>query len=338
MSHRRTQQLHRAGERALQGRPVRAARSVTAVPRPRRSPAAVSPATPRHAPAEPGNDPESQAAQPQRLDWARRIELIAVLVAAVVSVVGLLYSNSQVRDQLKVSRQELGVTQEGQITDRYTAAVENLGDDAMDVRLGGIYALQRIMEDSPRDHPTIANVLTTYIRTRTDKPRKKDAAVPADVHAALMVLVFRDSRLDDFFTLDLRGAHLSNVELRPRRPGKKLDPADRSGAFLHRQDRPRADLSGAYLAEADLSDADLSGAKLSNTDLRGADLSVANLRGVNLSRADLSGAKLRGAFLSHADLRDGDLSGTNLSGAFLSDADLRGADLRGADLRGAHRG
>ncbi|WP_371621563.1 hypothetical protein OG245_00620 [Streptomyces sp. NBC_01116] len=43
---------------------------------------------------------------------------------------------------------------EGQITDRYTAAVGNLGEDKMDVRLGGIYALERIMQDSRRDQPT----------------------------------------------------------------------------------------------------------------------------------------------------------------------------------------
>ncbi|WP_254711203.1 hypothetical protein [Streptomyces lunaelactis] len=73
-----------------------------------------------------------------------------------------LWSNMQVQDQLQVSQGELSVGKEGLITDRYTAAVVNLGDDAIDVRLGGIYALQRIMEDSPRDQPTVANVLTAY--------------------------------------------------------------------------------------------------------------------------------------------------------------------------------
>ncbi len=78
--------------------------------------------------------------------------LLASLIAAAVSVVSLNYtqqSNEQVREELAISREELAVTREGQITDRYTAAVTNLGDSAMDVRLGGIYALQRIMQDSP---------------------------------------------------------------------------------------------------------------------------------------------------------------------------------------------
>ncbi|MFJ6558161.1 pentapeptide repeat-containing protein [Streptomyces luteogriseus] len=265
------------------------------------------------------------------------MELVAVLVAALVSVAGLLYSNDQVRDQLKISRQELGVTQEGQITDRYTAAVENLGDDAMDVRLGGIYALQRIMEDSPRDHPTIANVLATYVRTHAAKPRKKGVAAPADVHAALAVLAFRDSSRDDFFTLDLRDAHLSGIELRPRRPGKVADPADRSGEYLPRADRPRADLSGAYLSGVDLSEGDLSGARLAYADLQGANLSRAGLQGANLVRAYLRGADLRGAYLARANLSGADLRGADLTGAYLIGARLSGARLSGAALSDAIR-
>lgn len=49
----------------------------------------------------------------------------------------------------------------------------NLGEDKTEVRLVGIYALQRVMQDSRRDHPTIANVLATYIRTHAAKPRRR---------------------------------------------------------------------------------------------------------------------------------------------------------------------
>ncbi|MYT81269.1 hypothetical protein YW3DRAFT_07423, partial [Streptomyces sp. MnatMP-M77] len=85
------------------------------------------------------------------MDWARRIELVTVVVAAVVAVVGLWYSNVQARQANEQAREDRALAKEGQITDRYTAAVGNLGEDKMDVRLGGIYALQRIMQDSRRD-------------------------------------------------------------------------------------------------------------------------------------------------------------------------------------------
>ena len=36
------------------------------------------------------------------------------------------------------------LSRQGQVTDRYTEAIEQLGSDKLDVRIGGIYALERI--------------------------------------------------------------------------------------------------------------------------------------------------------------------------------------------------
>lgn len=52
----------------------------------------------------------------------------------------------------------LHTTEEGQITDRYTKAIEELGAGGtegpkLEVRLGGIYALDRIANDSPKRPP-----------------------------------------------------------------------------------------------------------------------------------------------------------------------------------------
>jgi hypothetical protein len=45
------------------------------------------------------------------------------------------------------------LSREGHVTDRYTKAIEQLGSEHLDVRLGAIYALERIMIDSVRGHP-----------------------------------------------------------------------------------------------------------------------------------------------------------------------------------------
>jgi membrane protein implicated in regulation of membrane protease activity len=55
------------------------------------------------------------------------------------------------------------LSQQGQITDRYTKAIEQLGSDKLAVRLGGIYALERIATDSPQDRATIAEVLSAFV-------------------------------------------------------------------------------------------------------------------------------------------------------------------------------
>ena len=57
------------------------------------------------------------------------------------------------------------MAESGQITDRFNAAVTNLGSGTMTIRIGGLYALQRIMLDSPRDQPAvIIQVLAAFVR------------------------------------------------------------------------------------------------------------------------------------------------------------------------------
>jgi len=50
------------------------------------------------------------------------------------------------------------LNQQGHVTHRYTKAIDQLGSTGLDVRLAAIYALERIMTDSGRDHPTIVEV------------------------------------------------------------------------------------------------------------------------------------------------------------------------------------
>jgi hypothetical protein len=71
---------------------------------------------------------------------------------------------------LKAAQDQLVIAQEGQITERFTRAVDQLGSDQLVVRLGGIYALERIAMNSPRDAATIAEVLSSYIRQHAPWP------------------------------------------------------------------------------------------------------------------------------------------------------------------------
>jgi hypothetical protein len=69
-----------------------------------------------------------------------------------------------------LSRRTFELTEQGQVTDRFTKAIEQLGSDKADVRIGGIYALERIARDSAKDHPTVMEVLTTFIREHSHEP------------------------------------------------------------------------------------------------------------------------------------------------------------------------
>ncbi|MEV8428424.1 hypothetical protein [Streptomyces chartreusis] len=60
--------------------------------------------------------------------------------------------------QLRVSQDGLRATQEGYVTDRFSRAVDQLGSDKLDVRIGGLHALWRIAEQSARDREAILSI------------------------------------------------------------------------------------------------------------------------------------------------------------------------------------
>ena len=239
----------------------------------------------------------------------------------------LLRRNSEQADQWQRRNHEL--TEQGQVTDRYTKAIEQLGSDKLDVRIGGIYALERIARDSARDHPTVMEVLTAFIREhsheRWSPPGPDDwetgRGTRPDIQAAITVLGRRD-RQHDTRRIDLTAANLSGANLHEVRSRGPFSGADLSGAILW-----SADLSHAVLPRADLSGADLMGARLTGAFLDGANLSQAHLRSANLTEASLTNARLTGAALPDADLTGADLIGADLTLAILARANLTRADL-----------
>jgi hypothetical protein len=243
------------------------------------------------------------------------------------------------------------------VTDRYTKAIEQLGSGELDVRIGGIYALEGVARDSATDHPTVMVVLTAFVREHSREPwpppdsprttwitwrgrfraggRPQERSARPDIQAAVTVLGRRDARRD-IQPIHLNGADLTAADLRDA----DLGGADLTEATLRDADLTRADLTEATPRRADLGGADLAEAILRSVDLRGADLHAATLTSATLTRADLTGAFLGGADLTEATLaaailRDADLTRARLFHADLTRADLGGATLTEATLTGA---
>lgn len=230
----------------------------------------------------------------------------------IVLAVGLYITAAANRAQQDANRAQQLLAERGQVTDRFTKANEQLGQEdekgmsRLSIRLGAIHALARLMRDSPPDEPAIIELLSAFVRTHAAHPKGRSGAVvrqepglgprsPADVRAAVVALAERPGR---HRIVDLEGAYLSMFD---------------------------APLDGVRLLRTDLHDANLRDAKLRNTNL-----SEANLADANLRDADLSAANLHEVDLSRASLRDANLSGTDLTEAVFAGTDLRGADLSGA--------
>jgi hypothetical protein len=103
------------------------------------------------------------------------------------------------------------LNREGHVTDRYTKAVGQLGDAASPVSIGGVYALERIGNDSRKDQITIIYVLGAFIRERSKDIRTRPDDPQEDVKAGLRV-VGRLLATSDA-VLDLRDADLQNSDL-----------------------------------------------------------------------------------------------------------------------------
>jgi uncharacterized protein YjbI with pentapeptide repeats len=228
------------------------------------------------------------------------------------------------------------------ITERFTRSIEQLGNKEETIRIGGIYALERIANDSPRDGWTIMEVLSSFVRGKQSIKGQDIDELPTirtDSQAALTVINRRQTDLEsDSQYLDLSFSNLAEANLvganldRVKLNNSVLIKADLREASLNLANLSHANLNSANLTKVELDRANLIQADLSNTNLSSANLNEANLNKANLNDAILDGAILTNASLGNTNLTGAILIGANLRGATLSKANLTKADLSGADL------
>ena len=170
--------------------------------------------------------------------------------------------------------QNVRVAQDSQITERFTRAIGQLGHDKLEIRLGGIYALERIARDSETDHWPVMEVLTAYVRENApgkenSSPSKQVASATSDEHA----------------------------------PEERLHQIQQVATFFQPDDAPKYPRTDVQAILTVLGRRERSYEKEGQIlDLRKTDLRTADLRGhlekANLYRAHLEKANLGGAHLT----------------------------------------
>ncbi|MEM8697520.1 MAG: pentapeptide repeat-containing protein [Pseudomonadota bacterium] len=242
--------------------------------------------------------------------------------------------------------------EQGHITDRITKAIEQLGAEKtvyvggkpqsrpnIEVRLGAIYALERIAQDSERDHIPIMETLCAYLRENA----------PASDAKTLNLASWEPT--PDAMTEAERVQR--EAEFKLRFGSYVFDATSNQSEWLSTLAGPRADVQAALTVigrrelrlrdyettkdyHLDLTHTNLQNANLGGARLEGAYLEGARLEGANLGVAHLEGANLGGAHLERADLGEAHLERAKLGGAHLEGADLVGAKLKSADLTRWH--
>ena len=294
------------------------------------------------------------------------IRNIALVVAAPVGLWLAIWRSRVSERQAKTAQQSL-------LNERYQKGAEMIGNEVLSVRLGGIYALQHLAEESPEQyHIQIMQLFCASLRSHTNDQNlesdqgKTESVNPLtirpDIEAIMSAIQSRsDSGIalerESEFRLDLRGSDL--------RGGQLLD-TDLSGAHFHRSNLSEVNFANTDLTDANLFYTDLSRATFRNvrftrTRLQFTNLSEAMLQNEDLTRADFDGADLSNtnflltnltgatfqhatgtrtwfekANLSNALFLETDLSNARFTGANLSAATFRGVNMTGVDLAGAN--
>lgn len=253
-----------------------------------------------------------------------------------------------------VAQKQVNVAEQGHITDRLNKAVEGLGAERnvsrqrrsengillyhkgsdgeknlrdpiyetitspnLEVRIGAIFSLERIAQDSDRDHIQIMEILCAYIRQNTpaheafefnedynrNKYREIIGKLPPTSIDIQTVLTVIDRRSVNQIKLERKS--LSNVS----------------------SDDFRLDFGNCNLQKAELFNIKLDFILMSMTNLQGAQLFEAHLRG-----AFLNATKLQGAHLDAANLQDAYFYKTQLQGVHLNGAQLQRAFLYKAQM------
>ena len=252
-------------------------------------------------------------------DKGTRSEVVRNLGLLFVGAAGLFFAiwrgfiaNSNAR----TARQQAAIAEQGQITERFSAAVALLGNkgDAT-VRVGGIYALGRIARESIElDHVAVMQTLVNFIchspyAAMGEELLRRYKVGMEKYEVAVEVAIANHGNAE-------------GVDL-PTTPTVQECP-DIVAALEVIRDR-----SGEQRAWEERRDykPSLSGARLMALNLRGVDFT-----GHELSRAKFDWSNLEDAKFVNADCYYSSYMNSNLSRVFFSFADLREADLRGARI------
>lgn len=202
-----------------------------------------------------------QKDEPQPSNWVQLLTAVGTALTALIALSGLYYTNRN----LDETQRQINVAQDGQRADRFGKAVELLGSESVDTRLGGIYALGNLAKESPKDHVAAVDVLAAYVRGHAplardcELPKTRESPLPIpDVQVALAVLGNRNVSHDKENYINLADRCFVGVNL----DGGNYSGFSFARSIIWRSSARRANFSKANFEEATMQHVDFAGADL----------------------------------------------------------------------------
>jgi len=213
-----------------------------------------------------------------------------------------------------------------------------------EVRLGAIYALERIAQDSERDHWPIMETLTAYVRNNADTPMGRDKFVES-MEEDKRKAAIGSLGLDPSYWVKKLPSPRVDIQAAIRVIGRRAQTR-----IAYERDESRnyqLDVRKSNLQKADLAAMNFDYARFEHATLEGADFSVSSLvyakfMWSKLNNASFAQADGEHAFFDEADLETASFTqghfpfssfiGANLRRGALRDSYLEQANFEGADL------
>ncbi|MYA02046.1 MAG: pentapeptide repeat-containing protein [Chloroflexi bacterium] len=254
--------------------------------------------------------------------WPDRMERVAtagILIGGVIAIGVASWRAHSANQQAHAARQQVDtalrqteVSQRRLLDERFQQAAQMLGSSTVSTRLGGIHALDRLVEDdSERYRPDVIRLLTTFIRYPTHHLGAGSSAWLRDDIQAAVDSIGRRNEPDS------------------RIPAKALQ-----NKAVFRHEYGLVELDDVVLRRARFSFSNFQTVLLIDADLSGIYSFKANFSNANLARATIVGATLMDTDFSEADLHDASLTSSRVKGSVFSDANLTGTDVSGVDFSG----
>lgn len=193
---------------------------------------------------------------------------------------------AEVFDQQRNAQEQLTIARRGEVTQRFTAAVDDSADQNQDIRLGGLLSLGRIARDSPEDRAMIISLLQSYLT--------KEAPYPVDDSALLVRTPQLPTGAQDIVNVlgQVWGSGIVG-------PCQMTESADQQKSKLAEIGEEFALFKDVNLRRAQFRNSSLDNAKFVHVDLDGAIFVDSSLIG-----ADFSESTLHNAIFLNVDLLD----------------------------------
>ena len=213
-------------------------------------------------------------------------KFITYLVGGILIILQISNSNRRAtasEETAKAMQKTVELTEKGNIAERFKNAIEHMGNDSASIRLGGIYALHHIAQETEEYRERVFEILCAHIRETTTQEGYKGWETVIRVEEKITGTIQRSS-------IEIQS--ILNL-LFIKKPDRKIYEGIRANLS-------GANLSGAILSNANLESVDLSKATLEFTSFRSSNLKYAFLYDADLGYTIFSDANLQGAWLNSA--------------------------------------